>query len=425
MTAIAALTENFEGGSNGSAIATGNTIFDNVSSGNTFTNAHAIEGSLAMALPAPSSLSYTRADYTAVANVYFSFYLYLVASATASTAICHVYDGATKICDVRQLSTGEIQLRNVSTNTWTGTTLATGTWHRIELRVSPNSGAGTLQLRVFSGANVHGSTPDQDSGSRTATAAVITSSYINFGRISTDTTFDFILDRIRGDDATWPAPIVSNQTPTANAGTDQNVASGAAGVTLNGSGSSDPDGTIASYNWTQTAGTTVTLSGTGATRTFTAPTGPQTLTFSLTVTDDDGATSAADTVNVVVAAPIPTANAGSDQTNLEPYTTASVTGSASGGSGSGYTYAWSQVSGPTVTLVNPNSATVSFVVPPQAAPLDSVVPVVLELEVTDSNLATDTDQVSLTAYPWDRWHRVSGSWVAKAPPKKRNGGAWV
>ena len=46
---------------------------------------------------------------------------------------------------------------------------------------------------------------------------------------------------------------VANTPPTANAGPDQTVASGAT-VNLNGTGSTDPDGTIASYAWTQTAG---------------------------------------------------------------------------------------------------------------------------------------------------------------------------
>ncbi len=111
-----------------------------------------------------------------------------------------------------------------------------------------------------------------------------------------------------------------NQKPTANAGSDQTVNEGDT-VNLHGSGS-DPDGTVQSYSWTQTAGTSVTLSGaSSATPSFTAPdvgADGETLTFALTVTDNDGGTSTADNVDVTVDNVIvnqePTANAGSDQT---------------------------------------------------------------------------------------------------------------
>ena len=113
-----------------------------------------------------------------------------------------------------------------------------------------------------------------------------------------------------------------NDQPTANAGLDQSVNEGDT-VTLDGTASSDPDGTITTYTWTQTAGTLVTLDTTiPAQPTFTAssvgPTG-ETLTFSLVVTDDGGADSAADTVNINVADInlIPTANAGLDQNGNE------------------------------------------------------------------------------------------------------------
>src|SRR4051794_40417965 len=76
----------------------------------------------------------------------------------------------------------------------------------------------------------------------------------------------------------------ANTAPIANAGANQTVSSGVT-VTLNGTASSDPDGTIASYAWTQTAGTpAVTLtSGAPSQPTFPAPTvaTAATLSFSL------------------------------------------------------------------------------------------------------------------------------------------------
>ena len=92
----------------------------------------------------------------------------------------------------------------------------------------------------------------------------------------------------------------ANQPPVADAGPDQFVDAGTV-VVLSGTGS-DPDGTIASYGWTQTGGTTVSLTGTASAMAgFTAPevTVAETLTFRFTVTDDAGA-QANDDVRVTI-----------------------------------------------------------------------------------------------------------------------------
>lgn len=96
-----------------------------------------------------------------------------------------------------------------------------------------------------------------------------------------------------------------NPPPIADAGLDQSVFMGDS-VTLNGSGSSDAGqgGTI-TYQWTQTAGTPVTLSDvTAANPTFTAPPDVlqpgEVLTFRLTVTSSRPVPSATDDVNITV-----------------------------------------------------------------------------------------------------------------------------
>ncbi len=160
-----------------------------------------------------------------------------------------------------------------------------------------------------------------------------------------------------------------NQAPTADAGDDQTVDSGAT-VNLDGTGSADPDGTIDAYAWTQTAGPSVTLTGANtATPSFTAPTGagdpPVTLTFQLMVTDNDGAT-ATDSVTVNVNAPgnqAPTADAGDDQT-VDSGATVNLDGTGSADpDGTIDAYAWTQTAGPSVTLTGANTATPSFTAP--------------------------------------------------------------
>ncbi|HSB60819.1 MAG TPA: M36 family metallopeptidase, partial [Vicinamibacteria bacterium] len=86
-----------------------------------------------------------------------------------------------------------------------------------------------------------------------------------------------------------------NQPPVANAGPDQNVTVGSV-VTLNGTGSSDPEGSPLTYSWAQLSGPTVTLSGANtATPTFT-PTVAGAYVFRLTVSD--GAANSTDDVTV-------------------------------------------------------------------------------------------------------------------------------
>jgi hypothetical protein len=77
----------------------------------------------------------------------------------------------------------------------------------------------------------------------------------------------------------------TGNSPIASAGAAQTVPS-AATVTLNGSGSTDPNNLKLTYAWTQTAGAAVTLSSFFVIEpTFTAPTGPTALAFSLIVSN--------------------------------------------------------------------------------------------------------------------------------------------
>ena len=90
-----------------------------------------------------------------------------------------------------------------------------------------------------------------------------------------------------------------NNVPVADAGADQSVDELTV-VTLNGTASTDADGQAITYSWTQTNGTSVTLSNsTAAEPTFTAPlvNSTEVLTFQLIVNDgiEDGAV---DTVDV-------------------------------------------------------------------------------------------------------------------------------
>ncbi len=98
------------------------------------------------------------------------------------------------------------------------------------------------------------------------------------------------------DNSGRPKP--GDNPPVADPGDNQAVTAGAA-VTLDGSGSLDPDGDAITFSWGQTLGTPVSLSSTSdPIVTFTAPANGTTLRFDLTVSD--GQASSVDGVTVSV-----------------------------------------------------------------------------------------------------------------------------
>src|SRR5262249_10403083 len=87
---------------------------------------------------------------------------------------------------------------------------------------------------------------------------------------------------------------VGNSAPVADAGPDQ-IGVPAGSITLNGSGSYDPDGDTLTYQWTQTSGPNVSISGQNTTSaTFQAAPGTS-YSFRLTVKDPGGLVSTAST----------------------------------------------------------------------------------------------------------------------------------
>jgi LmbE family N-acetylglucosaminyl deacetylase len=160
----------------------------------------------------------------------------------------------------------------------------------------------------------------------------------------------------------------SNNPPIANAGANQFVSPGST-VQLDGSGSYDPNGNP-TYNWTQTAGPSVTLSSPTAVKpTFTAPSDSATLTFQLVVTDGQ-LSSQPSTVTVTVTpagsniAPQATVTASSQNTATGQLATKAVDGVIDGYPGD-YTKEWATVGGGANSWLNlqwNNAFTVSKVI---------------------------------------------------------------
>jgi len=207
---------------------------------------------------------------------------------------------------------------------------------------------------------------------------------------------DSVYHKIRYDDITVTVSAFSggpaNLPPTADAGPDQNVTdsddSGSEDITLDGSGSSDSDGTIVSYEWEEAS---VPIA-TGVSPTVAMSVAVHTV--DLIVTDDDTATgtdSVVITVNPHVNVP-PTADAGPDQnvTDSDDSGDEDVTLDGSGSTDSDGTivsYEWEESSVPIATGVSP-VVTLSVAVH------------TIDLIVTDDDSDTDTDSVQATVNPY-------------------------
>ncbi|WP_233341561.1 PKD domain-containing protein, partial [Robiginitomaculum antarcticum] len=193
-----------------------------------------------------------------------------------------------------------------------------------------------------------------------------------------------------------------NTAPTADAGPDQNITSDAGLiVTLNGAASSDPQGDTLNYTWTQTGGTTVTLSDANiAMPTFPTPNADTTLVFSLIVNDGslDSAPSTT-TVNFTFVAgnSAPTADAGADQTiTAAGGATITLDGSASSDlDGDPLTYMWTQTSGTAVALSDATAVMPTFSAPNADATL--VFSLVVNDGTVDSAPATATVTYTFSA----------------------------
>jgi hypothetical protein len=183
--------------------------------------------------------------------------------------------------------------------------------------------------------------------------------------------------------------------PTANAGLARVIQLPDNAVTLSGSGK-DADGSIVSYLWSKVSGpgTPVIVSANSASTVINNFTKGQYI-FKLTVTDDEGLTGS-DTISVTVLSAfnkVPTAEAGNSVEITLPTNTATLSGSGTDSDGTITAYLWSQVSGPSVSIIsNPGSAST------QISSL-SEGKYIFQLMVSDNEGAVGVDTTSILVKP--------------------------
>ncbi len=177
-----------------------------------------------------------------------------------------------------------------------------------------------------------------------------------------------------------------NQPPVADVGPDQTVSPWSI-VTLDGSKSTDPEGSALTYRWEQMGGPEVALSQSNVAQpTFVAPesaTGSTSLTFRLTVADSYGLLSRKTClVNVTTMSTGPSAVVGSSLT-VTGGRVATLDGSGSSDAGSVLSsFLWHQTGGSPVTLSDPAAFMPTFTAPKSGADPN---PLAFMLIVTDQD----------------------------------------
>jgi 6-phosphogluconolactonase (cycloisomerase 2 family) len=192
---------------------------------------------------------------------------------------------------------------------------------------------------------------------------------------------------------------VSNQSPVADAGKKQTISLPVNSATLNGNASSDKDGTIAAYKWSEISGpTSASIETAGLVSTNVTMLTKGVYTFELKVTDNKGAVGR-DTVTITVnnkaksnsSNQPPLADAGKKQTISLPQNSATLNGSASNDQdGTIAAYKWSEISGPTSASIE-TAGLVSTKVKTLAKGVYT-----FELKVTDNKGAIGRDTVTIT-----------------------------
>ena len=188
----------------------------------------------------------------------------------------------------------------------------------------------------------------------------------------------------------------TNQPPTAVITGSSAIQLPTSSVTLSGTSSSDPNGSIAGYNWSQVSGpNTASNSAANASSTTFGGMVAGTYVFRLLVTDNGGLT--ASTTKTVVVSPAnvpPTAVITGPGTVQMPTNTVALSGTSSTDpDGSIVGYAWSQTSGPnTATISAPTGSTSNFT---------GLIPgtYVFKLIVTDNQGATGNTSKTVVVSP--------------------------
>lgn len=208
-------SETFDGLTDGESVTSSNTAFDGIE----VDGSAVIEGDTGLSLSGGVSgrVVTTSSQFAIATNTfgslvstrYWRWYMRLAVDPTSNEIVASARSGGTNRAQFRLNNGRTTSLRNGFVAVATTTTVLTvGEWYRIEWKID-NAG-GDHRLRLFHGANLHGTTPDEE----------ISSSYsegtfddFSIGVVSAGSAQEINYDEIAGDDADWVGPIATSGDP--------------------------------------------------------------------------------------------------------------------------------------------------------------------------------------------------------------------
>lgn len=205
---------------------------------------HSILGTKSLRILNPTGTTYLYNTFSPAKAVLYQRVYFYMADWTEGTTVMGVYTGTSIQSNVQVPATvSKFRLRDGTTITATSTmTPAVGQWYRLELKTDYS--AGTHALRIFTGANLHGTTADEElSGSlggggvgghlqledasgniqlEDASGALVTEDYVagvtTFDRVALGTNaanvLDWFMDTYAYAQDTWVGPADTGTPPT-------------------------------------------------------------------------------------------------------------------------------------------------------------------------------------------------------------------
>lgn len=315
---MAVIKNSAEGGTNTTAVSTGNSggasgtawaVVSNAGSATTvFSTDYASAGSLSYKfVTSATDAQFVQWLPTASNSCAVRAYFYFPSLPTSGNGVLRVLTagGGTTLAHVLVRNDGSFQVSDATgayVITSSASVVPTGQWIRMEMGLTnPTTSTGTLNFALYLGDStsaISGSTYNL-TAQNLGTAAF---GQVRFGRTAAFGTFaTFYADGLAWQDGSSTfIGVDTNTAPTVDAGSNQNV-SASATVNLSAT-ASDTDGSVASYAWTfdyPTSGAPSLTGSTTATPSFTAGSAGALYVLKCTVTDNGGAT-ASDTVEIRV-----------------------------------------------------------------------------------------------------------------------------